>query len=304
MNNQSGIIVGAGLSGLIAATVFNRMEIIEASPTAIENHKAVLRFRTNEVGRLTGIDFKPVTVNKGIWCIKRREFIEPNIRSANQYSMKVSGGLHNRSVWNLEQATRYIAPEDFYSMLLEKVEDRIEWDCPIDAIPPRGSISTIPMPVMAKIAMNSNEEVPEFSFAKIVVRRFHIANSNVFQTVYIPHPDTSCYRISITGNLLIAEFVDEEDKEFDVLAPFGLCSNNISSQDDVSIQKYGKIAPIDEAWRRAFMHKMTVDHGVYSLGRFATWRNILLDDVVKDIDVIKSMMGQDKYGLIRSFVKR
>ena len=52
------------------------------------------------------------------------------------------------------------------------------------------------------------------------------------------------------------------------------------------------------------MHKMTVDHGVYSLGRFATWRNILLDDVVKDIDVIKSMMGQDKYGLIRSFVKR
>lgn len=304
MNNQNGIIVGAGLSGLIAASAFERMKVVEAGTAPHENHKAVLRFRSNEVGRLTGIDFKPVTVNKGIWCIKRREFIDPNIRSANQYSMKVSGGLHNRSVWNLEQATRYIAPENFYDRLIDKAWHRIEWGSPIDDIPCRGSISTIPMPVMAKIAMGGDDVVPEFSFAKIVVRRFHIANSNVFQTVYVPHPDTSCYRISITGSLLIAEFVDEEDEEFDVLAPFGLCPNSVSSQDEVSTQKYGKIAPIDESWRRAFMHKMTVDHGVYSLGRFATWRNILLDDVVKDIDVIKGMMTQDEYGLIRSFVKR
>jgi len=36
-------------------------------------------------------------------------------------------------------------------------------------------------------------------------------------------------------------------------------------------------------------------YNVYSLGRYATWRNILLDDVYHDINVIKQLMDSDGY---------
>ena len=54
-------------------------------------------------------------------------------------------------------------------------------------------------------------------------------------------------------------------------------------------QKYGKIAPIDDAQRKRLLFRITHEHGLFSLGRFATWRNILLDDVVDDIAVIKRL---------------
>jgi hypothetical protein len=102
--------------------------------------------------------------------------------------------------------------------------------------------------------------------------------------------------------LLIAEYIGASD-DFDFTEPFGFGWKSVSIEETKSKQKYGKIAPIDNAWRRAFMHRLTIDNGIYSLGRFATWRNILLDDIIKDISVIKEMMKQDSYGLMRSFVK-
>jgi hypothetical protein len=45
------------------------------------------------------------------------------------------------------------------------------------------------------------------------------------------------------------------------------------------------------------IYTMSHDHGVYSLGRFALHKNILLDDVAKDVRVIKEMMNDDSYGV-------
>jgi hypothetical protein len=55
-------------------------------------------------------------------------------------------------------------------------------------------------------------------------------------------------------------------------------------------QKYGKIASIDDAVRKQLLFALTHNHTIYSLGRFATWRNILLDDVVNDIAAIKRLL--------------
>jgi len=302
MISNNGIIVGAGLSGIIAAHVFPRMKIIEASQEPVERHRAVLRFRSNEVGRILGVDFKPVTVNKGIWSAKRHKFIEPNIRAANAYSFKVTGGYFDRSIWNLEQSTRYVAPDNLYEMILDKVYNRTHWGQEITEVPPAGSISTIPMPTMAKFVLREDMDHPEFKFASINVLRYKVKNCNIHQTVYIPDPDTNCYRVSITGDVLIAEFIDNAD-EFDIAEPFGIGWKSIDCMQSSGDQKYGKISPVDESWRRAFMHKLTVDYKVYSLGRFATWRNILLDDVVKDLEVIKGMIRQDDYGLLRTLVR-
>ena len=51
----------------------------------------------------------------------------------------------------------------------------------------------------------------------------------------------------------------------------------------------GKIVPLPDAARKRLLFRLTHEHGIYSLGRFATWRNVLLDDVVNDIAVIKRL---------------
>ena len=44
--------------------------------------------------------------------------------------------------------------------------------------------------------------------------------------------------------------------------------------------------------RKELIHRLSMEANVYSLGRFATWRNILLDDVVEDARRIQRMMDQ------------
>lgn len=63
-----------------------------------------------------------------------------------------------------------------------------------------------------------------------------------------------------------------------------------------SPMKYAKILPIDESVRREFIIWATEKHNIYSLGRFATWRpKVLLDDVINDINVIKTIAQSTNY---------
>ena len=55
-------IVGAGLAGLIAGSIFPRAQLFEAGDESQSIHKAVLRFRTSAVGDATGVEFKKVNV--------------------------------------------------------------------------------------------------------------------------------------------------------------------------------------------------------------------------------------------------
>ena len=57
-----------------------------------------------------------------------------------------------------------------------------------------------------------------------------------------------------------------------------------------SHQEFGKIRPIDENIRKEFIFQMTSKHNIYSVGRFATWRQLLLDDVVDDLKVVEQFI--------------
>jgi len=57
--------------------------------------------------------------------------------------------------------------------------------------------------------------------------------------------------------------------------------------DDAFGEKYGKIIPIMSSVRHALLLSISAQFGIYSLGRFATWRNILLDDVIHDAQRIE-----------------
>lgn len=283
-------IFGAGLAGLLAACHFQTAEIYEAKSKQ-ESHKALLRFRTKAVGDAVGIDFKKVRVHKAIWYDGK--FHQPNPMLANMYSKKVIGNLSDRSIWDIAPCDRYIAPEDFIDQLIERCAPRIHWDHPIisqDLIAKSPVISTLPLSTMHDWV--GTGEV-NFSCKSIVVRRYRITNADVYQTIYFPDPEMSLYRASITGGVLILESMHKAE---DGIFPnaFG-----ISQLDCIAIgcdiQSFGKINTIDDQWRKGFIYDLTTKYNIYSLGRYATWRNILLDDVLNDIAVVKKLMKINSY---------
>jgi len=289
------------MAGLIAAHLLPRHDIYERGPERRDNpHKALLRFRSTAVADATGIEFRPVTVHKGIWLDGGWQ--EPNIANANMYSRKVIGRLAERSVWNLAPAQRWIAPEDFYERLVTGLGQRIHWGCavsPIDATLSEPFITTAPMP--ATLSAVGISEQPVFNSAPIYVRRYRIVDADVHQTVYFPTNRHSLYRASITGDLLICEFTesidDNDDWLLDVYDAFSIHSTSAVAVegDKPDVQQFGKVVPIDEGTRKALIMRLTTTFGVYSLGRYATWRNVLLDDVVKDSLVIKRLITASDY---------
>ena len=296
------IIVGAGLSGLIAANYFARYDpkVIELQPSLPNNHQALLRFRTDIISKALNIPFKEVEVKKAL--VHGSNFLDfPNPYACNQYSLKVTGKILDRSVWDLSPVNRYIAPPDFIQQLAKGVN--IEYGQNFKIGGEHGPIiSTIPMPAMVK---KSNwQQYPSFEKRPIwalnaTIRGMEI---DVYQTIYFSDTEKPYYRASITGDKLTAEFVCDIEIE-DIMLPqvaheildyFGI-SEEFSSFQDLTFKKqeYGKIIPVGEDFRKDFMYTMTSEYNIYSLGRFATWRQILLDDLIKDLQIIEFMINSE-----------
>lgn len=299
------MIVGAGLSGMIAAFVFPNECVLEERSESYVDHQAVLRFRSSVVSDLTGIPFRKVTVRKGIWSNGGWE--GPSISLCNLYAMKTIGQLIDRSIWDVSAAERYVAPPDLHARMAEQLGKRINWNMKADiegAVARHATvISTIPLPSL--LTALHQKSIPEFRRAPIRTVRVQLPRgTDVFQTVYFPSPFHSLYRASITGDLLICEFASDyygtnelpgqiKDAAAECAAAFAIPSlkeDLEAASYDAHQQQYGKIAPIDEDVRRALILNLTQKWGIYSIGRFATWRNLLLDDVVHDAAVIKRLM--------------
>lgn len=261
-------------------------------------HQALLRFRSDAVANVTGIEFRKVVVRKGIWY--NSEFRAPSIRLANSYSIKCLGKITpERSIWNLDAVERYIAPEDFYEQLIDATHKRITWSHNYwqDAarVQNEARISTAPLP----ITLSSLDISPPAEFLRmpITVQRFRVPRCEAFQTIYFPTVAHSVYRASITGSLLIIEHADAHpygEWRSDVTSAFGLPDALNTPLSEVK-QTFGKIAPIPDPARKAVLFHLTREHNVYSLGRFACWRNTLLDDVVSDASVIKRLIASNSH---------
>lgn len=307
-------IIGAGLAGLIAACHFKDAEILEAGKLKA-NHKALLRFRDQSVSTLTGIPFKEVTVDKAIYGLDGL-VTQCTIPLANQYSRKVTGQLSGRSIWNLDRVQRYIAPENFHEQLVERHRGRIFEACPITSLHEAeqalwSTVSTAPLPVILKAA---GMEVPNMTFdrAAISVAKYRIPKCDVYQTIYFPAAHLRVFRASITGDILIVESISAENAPrtanlsdeaelSSILFPFGLQDMRLDLEPLEKVnQQYGKIVPLPAEQRHAILYELTERFGVYSLGRFATWRNILLDDVAQDISTVDRLIKASRYQLARS----
>jgi hypothetical protein len=300
------IIIGAGLSGLLAANMLSRRLpiVIEKSPDTPNSHKALLRFRSSIVSEVVGIPFKKVRV------IKCSVPMPTDAAAALAYSYKCTGTFRSdRSLPNgTETGDRFIAPEDLVTQLaamaeVAGVEFRFNQECDLAEINDllvehNGPIlSTIPMPELMDV-LDYQGPRPEFRSHSVGVYRAKVDCCDAYATVYDPRPNIPFARASITGNELIVErpytdscSIPSEKEDIIMMAAelLGLepmCVRKGSIE--FSIQRYAKILPCDDDKRKQFINWATDVWHIYSLGRFATWRpGLLLDDLVKDIRLIE-----------------
>ena len=299
-------IVGAGLSGLLAGNMLRHRdpEILEAQKELPNNHSAVLRFRSPIVGDVLGIPFQKVTLIK---CVD--PWLNP-IADALAYSKKNTNVLRSdRSIVAPGPIVenRWIAPPDLVSQMARRLSNEPRFNYTVDSsefkLPISSNstpmISTLPMPTLMNILGYADliPQVPDFQYRSGNVIRARIKNCDAYVSMYVPNPNIPVSRISITGDELIVESTGSvclsASARFFGIEPEDLYDIKISNQ------KYAKILPIQDKIRKDFMHWATDKYGIYSLGRYATWRpGLLLDDLVKDIQLIDKWIG-DRYAVAR-----
>jgi hypothetical protein len=296
-------IYGAGLAGLLTANVMRKRNpvILESQPALPNNHAALLRFRTDKVGRACAIPFKKVKVKKAI-KYDCEIHTKPDLFFSNLYSQKVTTAILSRSIDDLESAERYVAPENLINQMANGCDIQYNQELnKYDIFDESPKISTIPMPALMKIV--GWRDIPKFSSTKIYTQKAIIEDPecDVYQTIYYPDPLESHYRISIIGNVVTSEHITKPENHIGdhimsaLREDFGIKARKLNDLKSSS-QKYGKIRPINEELRKEFIYEMTSKYKIYSVGRFATWRQLLLDDVVKDIEVVeKFIYNQDNY---------
>lgn len=303
-------IIGAGMAGLLAANMLRHRNAIisERQKSLPNNHSAVLRFRSGQIGDILGIPFKKVTMAKGYV-----PWLNP-VADSLAYSRKCTGiSRSDRSIitTGLETHERYIAPTDLINRMASglDIEFGVNMNWQEDDAP---RISTMPMPSLMSLLDYPNQ--PEFKTIHGFNIRARLANVDAYVSLYVPSPEYSFNRISITGDELIIEYsypgrnadevagivelMDPAEDADEALSLLGLLhANSYLELPKAKLQTYSKVMPISEEIRKDFLHWATDKHNIYSLGRFATWRpGLLLDDLVKDIRLIDRWIG-DKYAV-------
>lgn len=315
-------IIGAGMSGMLAGQFFRHLNptILEKQETLPNNHTALLRFRSDVVSQLTGIPFKKVNVNKMI-NYKEDHFNNGDIFLNNLYSQKVTGSIRGRSLMNLKPGDRFIAPGDFIQQLSYGLNIEFDRDARMDITKQitnssEPMISTMPVYILAD--MLDYKLGTELKSMPIWTMTFDITDidCDVYQTVYYPNPKIPLYRLSITGNKVIAEFCRDplKEKKWDnrlmtvdnilhfLEIDFGI--EDLFGKPTLSVdldlfkfsrQHYGKLVSCSGNQVREFMGHATHEYNIYSLGRWGTHRQLLMDDVVDDLKIIGNMIRSNKY---------
>jgi hypothetical protein len=284
------IILGAGLSGCIASLMIPGSQVYEPLKE-VKKHQGLLRFKNDSISKALGIPFKKVKVYKGIR--HNDKFVELSPHYITRYARKVSEHLSHRSICNLETSERFIAPKDFHERLLKIVNPQHTPSWP-DVSDSTHIISTLPINILAK---NFNIDIPDLHYESINISRYKIPNCDMHMTYYFTGANTAVYRASIVEDELIIEstFCITKDDVREVTNAFGLMGLKLEPIIENYEQKYGKITPWRDTDRKAILYKITKEHNIYSLGRFATWRNIQLDDVYNDILRIKELVNLNEY---------
>ena len=294
------IIVGAGMAGLLAANLLRHRNpiVYESASSLPNNHSALLRFRTPLVGEVLGIPFKKVKVTKSTLPWKNP------VADSLSYSFKNLGVYRSdRSLSHkTEVVDRWIAPHNLVSRMARGVD--IVYGKKYDFSEGGKVISTIPMPdLMRALGGDPSHEFAYFPGTNVTAK---IDDCDCYVSLAVPNPGYPFSRVSITGNEMIVEvshsFMKPQGNLIQQIADWAVDMTGINrthlSNVKAHEQRYAKIAPINEDYRKGFIHHASSILGkAFSLGRFATWRpGLLMDDLVQDIRKIDSWIDSGSSG--------
>jgi hypothetical protein len=303
-------IIGAGMAGLLAGAMFRQeATVYEAAKSLPNNHHALLRFRSDDIAQHLNIPFQPVEVVKIVKPWRNK------VADAAGYSLKSNGRASLRSIKTAEGKVdqRFIAPPDFIEQLHDHCHDvRFGQAADLEALKvlaEKGPVlSTMPMPALMKLL--GYDDKPTFEYRHgMVVRADLYMPSDLCATIYYPDLDIPIIRATLTGELIQVELVDDFNQElWDVsrimdlvLTDFGLESITYSAE--LKRQAFAKIVGIDDRARRRFIMHATDEFNIYSIGRYAIWKEgLLLDDVFHDVRKIQAMLrsGDNYHGRLKA----
>jgi len=310
------LIIGSGIAGRVAAFHFRGQDVTivdergDGSPLFM--HNAVLRTKSDEIGLYLNTEMEKIWVEKAIYRDGSLNSI-PTLKDKNEYSLKTTGELSKRSISDLSSCWRYIFREPFSLPVVDAIKGKvIAIDNNLAFIRTENEeveknfnlcITTAPMPV--NMALCGIERNISFKEEQIYVVTADLnVKSSIHQTIYIPSWPSIFYRITISGQKIVAEgkgAFPEEEKAFLTLRlivkfVLGVDSENIEATRFVD-QRNGKIVEIDDMARKEIILELSHKHNVYSLGRYACWRpKLMIDDLPKDIKRIDEIYRTNYIG--------
>mgnify|MGYP001564782586 CR=1 FL=1 len=307
---QRTIILGAGLSGSIMYAVLNgKALVLEKNPYQHQGHQAVLHFRNPLLGQLLDLPLQSIQVVKAIYY-KGQHYTESNLFFNNMYSLKITSVLTDRSIGTLESGERWfmkdnvtinhiIAPDvnhyqccmvalNNYGIMCQQGGKDITY--PYDVL-----ISTLPLPfLLQKLNMQIDWD---FTAVPIFIARLTLPEefSTVCQTLYYPDLDYSVYRATIDHQKVIMETLSKDNLDSQLqgmFTSFGLPLGLLMKIPNpiITEQAFGKIKPLPNDMCKAVLYELTTKYNIYSLGRFALWKNLRAEDIYQDALKIKKMI--------------
>lgn len=320
-------ILGAGWAGMIAAEFWPTAAIYERDPyaaTLTGTTGAFIRCREPNVAVILQAPSRMVMSNRAVadsaWNTHRD--VQPRDAALYARSVTPGGALAARSIQRCalsgcdnSNTERYLLlPEDLvvarrragrrvhYGVAHAAVEEVLR-----GATPDAPVVSTLPIELTLSI-IGSDFAVPPRPELPVTQQGF-VLETNLLRcdldfcwTVYVPCSSTGIVRITIAGGRAVVEIMSNErtaESNKGVIeaeaaqALFQLFDVHSSDIVQWCWHRTTKFAAVPEyvAWAREVVYRLSVERGIYSLGRAATGRRgVMVDDLPQDCRVITKLL--------------
>ena len=319
-------ILGAGWAGMIAAEFWPTAEIYEHDPCAATltgTTGAFIRCRTPSAAMVLRAPSRPVTVHRAVATVTWDTHTDVQPLDAALYARKTApaGALSTRSIHKCCAAPagsdncRYLLLPDDLVAARQRADIRVRYgvtsgdvaEVLCGATPAVPVVSTLPLDLTLRHLGADFRAPPRPGRTTarggfVLETELRACDVDFCWTVYVPSSNTEISRITITGGRAIVEFMPPEGgveygtdsiEAFAAHALFQLF--NVMPEDIVqwNWHRAHKIAATPEyvAWAHEVVYRLSVERGIYSLGRAATGRRgVTVDDLPQDCRVINKLL--------------
>ena len=313
-------ILGAGWAGMIAAARWHAAALCERDSHATElsgTTGAFIRCATPAPAHALQAPLRTVTVHRAVATSTWDTHTHVQPLDAALYSRKVTprGALSARSIGELRSRRRYLLLPDDLVAARQRADGRVRYGSTDrstaavlnGATPAAPVVSTLPLEwTLRHLCADFRAPLlPERTCTReglVLEAELLHCDPDFCWTVYVPSSATAISRVTITGCRAVVEVMfgdattDIDTTDIEVSATHALWALfNVPPEDIVRWcwHRTHKFASTPEyvEWAREVVYRLSVERGIYSLGRAATGRRgVLIDDLLQDCRVIDALI--------------